>query len=101
MDGKVYAYLNWFSSCRVYRIGGIAMKPMEAWEMESVFIFSWIVILLVAGVIVFLAAKAVQISHQKQEEQKEDPCDRCLRWPECNGVDEDCPIKKNRLPRRR
>ena len=22
---------------------------------------------------------------------KEDPCETCLRWPECNGVDEDCP----------
>lgn len=24
-------------------------------------------------------------------EEKDDPCDSCLRWDECNGVDEDCP----------
>lgn len=23
--------------------------------------------------------------------EKEDPCDNCLRWEECNGVDKDCP----------
>lgn len=26
----------------------------------------------------------------RQEEQK-DPCEKCVRWGECNGVDEDCP----------
>lgn len=26
---------------------------------------------------------------------KKDPCDTCLRWPECNGVDADtCPLCK-------
>lgn len=23
-----------------------------------------------------------------------DPCETCLRWYECNGVDEECPLKK-------
>lgn len=23
--------------------------------------------------------------------QEEDHCDTCLRWSECNGVDENCP----------
>ena len=22
----------------------------------------------------------------------EHPCETCLRWPECNGVDESCPL---------
>lgn len=26
-----------------------------------------------------------------REKDKKDPCESCLRWPECNGVDEDCP----------
>lgn len=21
-------------------------------------------------------------------------CEKCLRWPECNGVDESCPLRK-------
>ena len=25
------------------------------------------------------------------EAEQRYPCDGCLRWPECNGVDEDCP----------
>lgn len=24
----------------------------------------------------------------------EDPCETCVRWYECNGVDDDCPLKK-------
>lgn len=23
-----------------------------------------------------------------------DHCETCLRWPECNGVDENCPLRK-------
>ena len=26
-----------------------------------------------------------------REEEQRDPCVTCLRWGECNGVDEDCP----------
>ena len=67
------------------------MKPMEA-----VFIFTGIMILLMVVVIVYLGTKAITTSDRKQEkeemkEEKEDPCIRCLRWSECNGVDEDCP----------
>ena len=25
---------------------------------------------------------------------KPDPCDTCVRWSECNGVDDDCPRKE-------
>lgn len=69
------------------------MKPMEVWEMEAVFIFTGIVILLVAGVIALIASKALMVSKDNQEE-KEDPCDSCLRWSECNGVDKACPVRK-------
>lgn len=24
----------------------------------------------------------------------EDPCETCVRWYECNGVDDDCPLRK-------
>ncbi len=62
--------------------------------MEAVFIFTGIVILLVAVAIAWLASKAVRIRGDTQEDQEEDPCEKCLRWSECNGVDEDCPIKE-------
>ena len=26
-------------------------------------------------------------------EEKEDPCIECLRWGECNGVDDACPFR--------
>ena len=30
-----------------------------------------------------------------------DPCETCLRWPECNGVDADtCPLRKQTDKRR-
>lgn len=66
------------------------MKSIAAWEMEAVFIFTGIMILLVAGVIGYLIAVLLRKGEEKQAE-KEDPCDSCLRWPECNGVDEGCP----------
>ena len=69
------------------------MKPMYAWEMEPVFIFTGIVILLVAVGIGILLAEALERRNQKREET-EDPCEKCLRWPECNGVDEACPVRK-------
>ena len=39
---------------------------------------------------VILACCKVSGNCARQEEQ-EDPCASCLRWPECNGVDENCP----------
>jgi len=23
-----------------------------------------------------------------------EPCETCLRWSECNGVDEECPLRR-------
>ena len=37
------------------------------------------------------------ISERKEperEREEEDPCATCLRWPECNGVDESCRIRR-------
>lgn len=31
---------------------------------------------------------------QTIQEVKGDPCDTCLRWDECNGVDEGCAIRE-------
>lgn len=24
-----------------------------------------------------------------------EPCETCVRWDECNGVDENCPLRKD------
>lgn len=69
------------------------MKPMYAWEMEAVFIFTGIVILLVAVGMGILLSQVVERGEKKRKEA-EDPCDKCLRWSECNGVDEACPVRK-------
>lgn len=68
------------------------MKTMDTWSMEAVFIFVGIAILVMAGALAFLFTKVVEV--EEQQEEKDDPCEKCLRWPECNGVDEDCPKKR-------
>lgn len=30
-----------------------------------------------------------------RQEEKEHPCETCVRWSECNGVDDDCPRRKD------
>lgn len=45
---------------------------------------------------VLLAALAVSVcrrffGNRSGKAEQHDPCDSCLRWPECNGVDGDCP----------
>ena len=47
------------------------MKPMEEWEMEAVFIFTGIAILLVAGVIAWIASKAITVRKEIQEDTTE------------------------------
>lgn len=60
--------------------------------MEAVFIFTGIVILLVAVGIGILLSQVLERGEQKRKVD-EDPCEKCLRWPECNGVDEACPVR--------
>ena len=31
---------------------------------------------------------------QKQKAQQASPCETCLRWGECNGIDNQCPHRK-------
>lgn len=49
-----------------------------------------LLIALAVTVVLFLAAIKMAGTQQKHEMQ-EDPCETCLRWEECNGVDENCP----------
>lgn len=51
----------------------------------------------VVGMLIFALITAngqKRESMQKREVPQSDPCEECLRWPECNGVDESCPMRK-------
>ena len=53
----------------------------------------WVLIVLALlwlPAVIVLACCKVSGASSRQEE-KRDPCTSCLRWYECNGVDEDCP----------
>lgn len=51
-----------------------------------------IAIILFALLLVLLIAACCKVSGKcSREEEQRDPCVTCLRWGECNGVDEDCP----------
>lgn len=36
-------------------------------------------------------------SEQEKEQTHDEPCETCVRWSECNGVDEQCPRRKESL----
>lgn len=47
--------------------------------------------------IVKTAEKIAAAETMKAAEEQADPCDTCLRWPECNGADRDtCPNCRTR-----
>lgn len=51
-----------------------------------------IIAILIAMVLVTLIVLArCKVSGDCARKEEKNPCDSCLRWSECNGVDEDCP----------
>lgn len=53
----------------------------------------FILFFLFAALVVSACCKVSGSITRKEEQQ--DPCDTCLRWGECNGVDEECPVRRN------
>lgn len=51
--------------------------------------FMLTVVAVLVGLMLWILCKAA-----KDTFAEEDPCDTCLRWSECNGVDEECPRRK-------
>ena len=49
-----------------------------------------VTVVLVLTLILRLAMNAIKKKLRKKEED-EHPCGTCVRWCECNGVDDDCP----------
>lgn len=52
-----------------------------------------LVAILAIAVVAVWACLRMSGNLSRQEEQEE-PCNNCLRWEECNGVDETCPWSK-------
>lgn len=41
---------------------------------------------------------AIKLTYQQEQDAAEsvDPCESCIRWSECNGIDKDnCPLWQN------
>lgn len=53
---------------------------------------TWLVAVITAFVLLFVGRKAWP-RDAAYEVIEEDPCETCLRWEECNGVDDGCPLK--------
>ena len=49
----------------------------------------------IACIVVFVIVMACcTVSGRGTQQEEEHPCASCPRWDECNGVDEDCPLRK-------
>ena len=60
-------------------------------ELMKVFV-TVLVLILLALILASLVSMRIS-SIRSMEREKKDPCETCLRWEECNGVDEDCPLR--------
>lgn len=53
----------------------------------------FLIFAILAGVVLVTGRKMCPLDAE-YEIVEEDPCDSCLRWPERNGVDEGCPLRR-------
>ena len=50
-----------------------------------------VAIIVIAVIAVLVALACCKVSGRCSREEEEHPCQTCVRWEECNGVDESCP----------
>ena len=60
--------------------------------MNSVIII-FLVLVVLAGLRIASLYHA-ETADRRRRKKKENPCESCLRWDECNGVDRECPLRK-------
>lgn len=53
----------------------------------------FLIFTILAGVVLVTGWAARPLDAQ-YEVVEDDPCETCLRWSECNGVDEQCPLRR-------
>lgn len=59
-------------------------------------ILLWIGSAALAIILYTIAIIHVRKSDHKEEAEIYDPCETCVRWSECNGIDKDyCPLWQN------
>ena len=58
----------------------------------------WLITIAIAGLLYLFALIHLKKENQQEKTkyEKEQPCDYCIRWSECNGVDKEyCPLCEN------
>ena len=54
-----------------------------------------IILIVITAIILLIVAACCKVSGVcSRQEEDNHPCGFCVRWEECNGVDEDCPRRK-------
>lgn len=53
----------------------------------------FLIFTILAGVVLVIGWAARPLDAQ-YEVVEDDPCETCLRWSECNGADEQCPLRR-------
>ena len=70
--------------------------------METIDIIILCVLMLLVGIflgicvvmaVVLIASREKKAPSPAQKKKTEEPCETCLRWDECNGSDESCPMR--------
>ncbi len=59
----------------------------------------FLIFAILAGVVLVTGWAARPLDAQ-YEVIEDDPCEICLRWSECNGVDEGCPLRSKAYEKR-
>ena len=67
---------------------------MGAWIITALLIVIAAAVLMCVFACCKVSGKCSEIERKAELQQADDPCENCLRWSECNGVDEQCPRRK-------
>lgn len=52
-----------------------------------------ILLIVIAVLIVVAVLGCCKVAGKCSRREEKDPCEFCVRWYECNGVDDECPWK--------
>ena len=54
-----------------------------------------VILIVIAVLLVATVFACLKVSGDCSRQEEEHPCQSCVRWEECNGVDEQCPRRGN------
>ena len=61
---------------------------------DTIVAVAFVVVIVAVALAVLFARYWLQSDCEKETQEADEPCESCLRWSECNGVDEQCPHRK-------